>query len=168
MRPDSSSSLAKTAHRSTEEQAKCEAMLRELFERQIQFNDILGLKVASLKPDRPQLALAMRQDLVGNFVHYRLHGGVISAALDTVGGLAVAVALAEKHPGDSAEEVAHRFNRVGTIDLRTDYLHQGMGQRFTATGRIIRMGGRIASIQMSLVNDEGLLIATGCASYVIS
>jgi hypothetical protein len=30
------------------------------------------------------------------------------------------------------------------------------------------MGGRIASIQMSLLNDEGLLIATGCASYVIS
>ena len=65
-------------------------------------------------------------------------------------------------------DFVHRFNRVGTIDLRTDYLHQGMGQRFTATGRIIRMGGRIASIQMSLLNDEGLLIATGCASYVIS
>lgn len=168
MRPDSSSSLAKTAHRSTEEQAKCEAMLRELFERQIQFNDILGLKVASLKPDRPQLALAMRQDLVGNFVHYRLHGGVISAALDTVGGLAVAVALAEKHPGDSAEEVAHRFNRVGTIDLRVDYLRPGQGKRFVATGRVIRLGGRIASLQMTLENDAGELIATGAGSYVVS
>ena len=93
--------------RSAEEQASCEAMLRELFEKQIQFNGILGLKVVSLAPDGPQLAFAMRDDLVGNFVHYRLHGGVVSAALDTVGGLAVAVALAEKHPGDSAEEIGH-------------------------------------------------------------
>jgi len=143
-------------------------MLRELFERQIQFNDILGLKVASLAPDRPQLAFAMRHDLVGNFVHYRLHGGVISAALDTVGGLAVAVALSEKFPGDSAEEISHRFNRVGTIDLRVDYLRPGQGKHFLATGRVIRLGGRIASLQMTLENESGETIATGAGSYVVS
>ncbi len=154
--------------RSAEEQASCEAMLRELFEKQIQFNGILGLKVASLAPDGPQLAFAMRDDLVGNFVHYRLHGGVVSAALDTVGGLAVAVALAEKHPGDSAEEIGHRFTRVGTIDLRVDYLRPGKGREFVATGQVIRLGGRIASLQMTLKNEAGEMIATGSGSYVVS
>ncbi len=154
--------------RSAEEQAKSEAMLRDLFERQIRFNDILGLRVASLDPAGPQLAFAMRHDLVGNFVHYRLHGGVISAALDTVGGLAVAVALAEKHPGDSAEEIDHRFTRVGTVDLRVDYLRPGQGKEFVATGRVIRLGGRIASLQMTLENESGQLIATGAGSYVVS
>ena len=154
--------------RSAEEQAKSEAMLRDLFERQIRFNDILGLRVASLDLAGPQLAFAMRHDLVGNFVHYRLHGGVISAALDTVGGLAVAVALAEKHPGDSAEEIDHRFTRVGTVDLRVDYLRPGQGKEFVATGRVIRLGGRIASLQMTLENESGQLIATGAGSYVVS
>ena len=143
-------------------------MLRELFERKIQFNDILGLTVASLAPAGPQLAFAMRDELVGNFVHYRRHGGGIGAALDTVGGLGVAGALAEKFPGDSAEEIAHRFKRVGTIDLRVDYLRPGQGKRFVATGRVIRLGGRIASLQMTLENEAGQMIATGAGSYVVS
>ena len=77
-------------------------------------------------------------------------------------------AIAEKFNSESAEQVAHRFGRVGTIDLRTDFLHQGVGKQFTATGRITRLGGRIASVQMTLENETGVLIATGCASYVIS
>ena len=110
----------------------------------------------------------MRPDLIGQFLHGRLHGGVIATVLDTVGGLAVTVAVAEKFNNETTEQVGHRFGRIGTIDLRTDYLHQGIGKKFTATGRITRLGGRIASVQMTLENDAGLLIATGGASYVIS
>lgn len=149
-------------------QAEVEAALRELFEHRISFNEVIGLEVASLSPDKPQLSFAMRRDLVGNFVQGRLHGGVISAALDTVGGFAVAVAVAEKHCDENAEQIAHRFNRVGTIDLRVDYLRPGLGHRFIATGRVIRLGGRIASVQMTLENEAGTVIATGAAAYVIT
>ncbi|NCV71620.1 MAG: thioesterase family protein, partial [Betaproteobacteria bacterium] len=54
------------------------------------------------------------------------------------------------------------------IDLRVDYLRQGLGQYFTASAKLTRIGGRIASAQMALHNDEALLIATGAASYIIS
>lgn len=154
--------------RTAEEQARLETMLRDMFERRICFNELLGLKVGSLDPQGPTLSFAMRPELVGHYLHGRLHGGVIAAALDTVAGLAVTVGVAEKFPGETAEQVAHRFGRVGTIDLRTDYLHQGVGSQFTATGRLTRLGGRIASVQMTLENEDGLLIATGSASYVIS
>jgi uncharacterized protein (TIGR00369 family) len=110
----------------------------------------------------------MREELIGNFVQGRLHGGMIAATLDTVGGLAVAVAIAEKHKGETAEQIGHRFNRVGTIDMRVDYLRPGMGRRFVATGRVIRLGGRIASVQMMLENDGGEAIATGTAAYVVT
>jgi len=143
-------------------------MLREIFEHRIHFNELLGLRVASLAPDQPQISFAMRKDLVGNFVQGRLHGGMISATLDTVGGLAVAVAIAEKHGNETAEQIGHRFNRVGTIDLRIDYLRPGMGQTFVATGKVIRLGGRIASVQMTLENETGQIIATGAAAYVIA
>ncbi len=154
--------------RSPEEQQRLEATLREMFEHRISFNEVLGLKVASFNPAAAQLCFEMRPELVGHYLYGRLHGGVIAAALDTVGGFAAVVGIAEKFCGETAEQVAHRFGRVGTIDLRTDFLHPGIGRQFTATGRITRLGGRIASIQMTLENESGLLIATGSAAYVVS
>ena len=162
-----------TAHpalprRSPEEQARLDASLRDVFEHKLCFNELLGFKIASLDPEAPQISFAMRKDLIGHFLHGRLHGGVIATVLDTVGGLAATVAIAEKFNDESTEQVAHRFGRIGTIDLRTDFLRQGIGKKFTATGRVTRLGGRLASVQMTLENETGLLIATGCASYVIS
>ena len=154
--------------RSAEGQIRLEAALRDVFEHKLCFNELLGFKVESLDPAAPQISFAMRQELIGHYQHGRLHGGVIATVLDTVGGLAVTVAVAEKFNSETTEQVGHRFGRIGTIDLRTDYLHQGIGKKFTATGRITRLGGRIASVQMTLENETGLLIATGGASYVIS
>jgi uncharacterized protein (TIGR00369 family) len=159
---------APITRRSTAEQQRLEAMLRDLFEHRLAFNEVIGFRVESFDPAAPRLAFAMRPQLIGHYLHGRLHGGVISTALDTVGGFAVVVGIAEKFCGDSAIEVAHRFGRVGTVDLRVDYLRQGLGKHFTATGRITRLGGRIASIQMTLENEAGVLIATGAGSYVIS
>ena len=110
----------------------------------------------------------MRPDLVGHYTYGRLHGGVISAVLDALGGLALMVAIAERHPADNALQVMHRFSRMGTIDLRIDFLRQGLGKHFTASAQVLRLGGRIGSTQMRLTNDEGLLIATGAAAYVVS
>jgi uncharacterized protein (TIGR00369 family) len=154
--------------RTPEEQVRLESMLRDVFEHRLRFNEVLGLRVVSFAPDAPQLAFEMRPELIGHYLHGRLHGGVIAAALDTVGGFAVTVAIAEKFCGESAEQVGHRFGRIGTIDLRTDFLHQGIGKKFTATGRLSRLGGRIASVQMTLENESGLLIATGGGAYVVS
>jgi uncharacterized protein (TIGR00369 family) len=154
--------------RSAEEQARLESTLREVFEHKLCFNELLGFKVESLDPAAPSISFMMRKDLIGHYLHGRLHGGVIASVLDTVGGLAATVAIAEKFNGETTEQVAHRFGRIGTIDLRTDFLHQGIGKKFTATGRVTRLGGRIASTQMTLENEAGVLIATGGAAYVIS
>lgn len=157
-----------TIRRSAEEQECLETMLRELFEHHLRFNELIGLKVDSFDPQSPRLCFDMRPELVGSALHSRLHGGVIATALDTVGGFAVALAVAEKHPHETAEQIVNRFDRFGTIDLRVDYLRPGIGVRFHAGARVVRLGGRIASVQMELKNEEGLLIATGTAAYVIS
>lgn len=154
--------------RSPAEQARLETMLRDVFEHRLRFNEVLGLHVESFAHSAPKLSFEMRPELIGHYLHGRLHGGVIAAVLDTVGGFAVTMAIAEKFCGETAEQVGHRFGRIGTIDLRTDFLHQGIGKKFTATGRITRLGGRIASVQMTLENETGLLIATGGAAYVVS
>ena len=154
--------------RSAAEQARLETVLREVFEHKLCFNELLGFRVESLAAEAPKISFAMRKDLIGHYQHGRLHGGVIASVLDTVGGLAATVAIAEKFNSETSEQVSHRFGRIGTIDLRTDYLHQGIGKKFTATGRVTRLGGRIASVQMLLENEAGVLIATGAGSYIIS
>jgi acyl-coenzyme A thioesterase PaaI-like protein len=78
------------------------------------------------------------------------------------------VGIADKHPSESAQQVIARFAKVGTIDLRIDYLRPGLGRHFVASAKVTRIGGRIASTQMELHNDEGLLLSTGAASYIVS
>jgi len=154
--------------RSTEEQARLDAALVELFERRITFNQTLGLQVLSVRPGDVRGRILMRPELVGHYAYGRLHGGVISATLDAMGGLALMVGIAERHPHDNTLQVMHRFAKMGTIDLRIDYLRPGLGQHFIATAEVTRLGGRIGSTQMRLVNDEGTLLATGAAAYVVA
>jgi uncharacterized protein (TIGR00369 family) len=154
------------AKRSTQEDLALDHALRDLFERRITFNQVLGLKVDSLWPTR--ISFAMQPQLVGHYEYGRLHGGVISAVLDATGGLAIMAAVSQKHSAEAPEQLLLRFNRMGTIDLRTDFLEQGIGSRFIASGQVNRLGGRLASVQMALHNDEGRLIATGSAAYVVS
>lgn len=156
------------SRRSAAEQARVEAALRDIFEKRIAFNQVLGIGIDSLVPNDVRLSFDMRPELVGHYLYGRLHGGVISATLDALGGLAVMVGIAEKHPHDDADQVQLRFAKMGTIDLRVDYLRPGLGRRFVGSAEVTRLGGRVGSTQMRLVNDEGKLIATAAAAYIVS
>ncbi len=141
-----------------------EAEIGRTFEQMIPFNRVLGLKLHSLDPKAPQLKFDMRPELVGNPIRQILHGGVISATLDVVGGLAIALASL----ADNTEATPlQKFPNIGTIDLRIDYLRPGRGKYFIATGRVVRLGGRVAVVHMELVNDTGEQIATGSAAYIV-
>jgi uncharacterized protein (TIGR00369 family) len=154
--------------RSAEEQARIEAALVDLFEHRIAFNQVLGLRIESVRPGDVRGRIDMKPDLVGHYTYGRLHGGVISSVLDALGGLALMVGIAERHPHDNTLQVMNRFAKMGTIDLRVDYLRQGLGRHFVASAEVTRLGGRIGSTQMRLVNDAGTLIATAAAAYVVA
>jgi len=161
-------SSSPAARRDADEQVRLHQAVTELWEQRLSFNQLLGLKVDSLEAAAPRLRFDMRPELVGHYLYGRLHGGVISAVLDATGGFALTLALAEKHADESATQVMHRFGRMGTIDLRVDYLRQGLGRHFIASAEVTRLGGRVASTLMRLHNDEGVLIATGAAAYIVS
>ena len=139
-----------------------EAELRRTFEQIIPFDRVLGLRIDSLGFKAPRLRFDMRPGLVGNPVRQILHGGVISASLDVVGGLAIALASITR----KAEETPAQPD-IGTIDLRIDYLQPGRGHYFVATGRVVRLGGRVAVAHMELVNDTDEQTATGSAAYIV-
>jgi uncharacterized protein (TIGR00369 family) len=155
------------ARRDTAEQARVDALLVDTFEQRIVFNQLLGLKIASVRAGDVRGLIAMRPELVGHAAYGRLHGGVISAVLDVMGALALMAALAEHHAQDSAEQIAQRFLKLATVDLRVDFLRPGQGLHFVATADVSRLGGRVGSTQMKLNNDEGTLIATAAAAYMV-
>ena len=104
--------------------------LKKIFEEMIVFNQVLGLKVTSLKPTRVIGRIEMRPELVGHFAFNRLHGGVISAGLDAMAGIAVMAAIGARHMDEPPMQRLHRFAKLGTIDLRIDYLRPAISDHF--------------------------------------
>jgi acyl-coenzyme A thioesterase PaaI-like protein len=110
----------------------------------------------------------MRRELIGHFAHQRLHGGVISAGLDAMGGLAVMAAIGARHMDEAPLQRLQRFGKLGTIDLRIDYLRPGIGERFELRAQVMRLGSRVASTRMEFLGADGVLFSTGAAAYIVS
>ena len=139
-----------------------------IFEEKVVFNRVLGLKITSVTPQRVTGRIDMRPDLVGHFAYHRLHGGVISAGLDAMAGLAVMAALGARHMDEPVPQRLARFARIGTIDLRVDYLRPAIGERFAMWAEVMRIGSRVASTRMEFHAEDGTLLSTGTAAYIVS
>src|SRR5262245_46729653 len=85
------------------------ADLLALMERDVPFNRYLGIRGESAEQGKSVLVLPVRPEFVGDPRRPALHGGVVSALIDTAGGVAAWSALEE---GET----------VSTVDLTVDYL----------------------------------------------
>ena len=141
---------------------------RQIYEEKIVFNKTLGLKLVKVTPEGVEARIDMRPELVGHFAYNRIHGGVISAVLDALGSAAVMAALAAKHMDEPPAKRLERFAKLGTIDLRVDYLRPGIGEYFTITANALRVGSRVGSSRMEFCGPDGTLMSTGAAAYIVS
>lgn len=141
--------------------------LRHIYDTKMPFHRLLGVRVERLTPTDIQVRIGMREELIGNFMRRILHGGVISSVLDLTGGLIAFAELLKQHDYMQPEEVEKRLARVGTIDLRVDYLRIGEGEFFSASGSVLRKGNKVAVIRTELCNDKELLIAAGTGTYLV-
>jgi uncharacterized protein (TIGR00369 family) len=142
-------------------------LLKDIYENSMPFNRLLGIHIDRLTPTDVQVRVEMREELIGNFIRGILHGGVISSILDLSGGLIASVELLKQLDDVSQEEIARRLTRIGTIDLRVDYLRAGKGASFLATGTVLRQGSRVAVARTELHNERNLLIAAGTGTYQV-
>ncbi|MFX1681341.1 thioesterase family protein [Mitsuaria sp. CC2] len=142
--------------------------LCEIFEQLISFNQLLGVKIDELRHEIVRAHIPMRPELVGHYAHNRLHGGVISATLDSMGGLAVMAAIGARHLDEPPQQRLQRFAKLGTIDLRVDYLRPAIGAMFRCEAEVMRLGSRVANTRMAFTDEQGRLLATGAAAYIVS
>lgn len=141
------------------------AAVAGFFER-IPFNRLLGIELDELSAERVTMHLPMKPELIGNFVQGILHGGVISTLLDVCGGAMALIGAFDKHQHLSSQERMTRLSKLGTIDLRVDYLRPGRGQRFTATAVLLRSGNKVAVVRSELHSEDGTLVAVGTGTYL--
>ena len=110
----------------------------------------------------------MKPELVGHFSYNRIHGGVISAGLDAMGGLACMAAIGARHMDEPPAKRLERFAKLGTIDLRIDYLRPGIGEWFELTAEVLRLGSRVGSTRMAFIGSDGRLLSVGSGAYIVS
>lgn len=144
------------------------AGLKSIFEEKIVFNQVLGLKITSLAPDGVVGRIDMKPDLVGHYAYNRIHGGVVSAGLDAMAGLAIMAAIGARHMDETPAQRMQRFSKLGTIDLRVDYLRPAIGEFFELRAEVMRLGSRVASTRMEFLGADGKLLSTGAGAYIVS
>ena len=142
--------------------------LKDIFEQRIVFNRVLGLRIGEVTGETVSGSIEMRDDLIGHYGHHRLHGGVISASLDAMGGLAVLAAIGARHMDEAPQQRLARFGKLGTIDLRIDYLRPGIGEHFELRADVLRLGSRVATTRMEFLGEDGKLLSTGAGAYIVS
>ena len=142
-------------------------ILADVYENKLPFNKVLGLRIDQLEPDNVRVVFDMKPELVGNYVHGVLHGGVVSSVLDATGGIVASIGVVEKLQARPPDEIARGISKVGTIDLRVDYLRPGLGQSFHAAGTVMRSGRKVTVVRMELHNDTDTLIAVGTGTYIV-
>ena len=136
------------------------------FFQRIPFNQLLGIELVELSPQHVTMHLPMKPELIGNFLQGIIHGGVISTLLDVCGGAMALIGAFDKHQHLSTSERMARLSKLGTIDLRVDYLRPGKGQRFIATAQLLRSGNKVAVVRSELHSDDGTLVAVGTGTYL--
>ena len=121
---------------------------------QVPFNRLLGIRGESVQPGRATLVVAVKPEHVGDTRRPALHGGVVSALIDTAGGAAAWSAL-----GDSES--------VSTVDLTVDFLEPArLAGPLRAEAELVRKGNKVCHVRVRVTQD-GLLVAEGRAVYNI-
>jgi len=134
---------------------------------QVPFNNLLGIYVTKFDHQEAEIRFNWQDKLIGNHVQKILHGGVTATALDFAGGVVAAANIIENLEELNIEKLTSSLNKLGTIDLRTDYLRPGRGEEFIVTAKIIRSGSKVAVARMEMHNEKGEHLAFGTGTYMV-
>lgn len=132
------------------------------------FHEMMGMTIEPTEDGSVRIVFPMRDDLCGHPGLGILYGGVVACMIDIIGGAIVSWHRIKDIQDRPVEEQIKRMSAIRTVDLRVDYLRAGRGKEFTVTGSVLRDGKKVVVTRMELANEEGVLIAAGTGTYIVS
>ena len=148
-------------------QIKMIEKLQYIFSNHVPFHNLIGLKIDHLDEENCRLSFSNKPDLIGNYEKKILHGGVTATALDAIGGIMAGVGMMMKYPNSNEDELSKKISKIGTVDLRIDYVRPGRGKSFYARAKLLKSGNQLAVVRMELHNEQDTLIALGTGTYMM-
>lgn len=128
-----------------------------IFNDMIPFNKFIGLKMDDLKDGYAKAIIDFKPELVGDIRIQAIHGGVISAAMDAVGGMAAITTL------NSIDE------KIVTVDMRVDYIRSARNTGLIIEANIVRSGNKIITTNMQVFSmNDNSLVAEGRGVYNVN
>lgn len=115
---------------------------RNIMEKVIPFHAVLGLQSIKMREGYAAIRIPFRQELVGDPRTQRIHGGVISTAMDAAGGVAGITTLSGKE------------DQIATVNMHIDYLQPGKPEDIIVKGHIVGNGNSLIFTQMT-THHEG-------------
>lgn len=115
---------------------------------------LLGMEAPEIDEGRFQVSVDTRADFANPLGD--VHGGICATLLDSVMGCAVHTTL-EAGVGYSTLEIKVNYIRTVSTD----------GARLTATGTVVHVGGRTATAEGEVRDEEGRLVAHGTTTCLI-
>jgi len=115
------------------------------------FHAWLDLKVKSLTPQRLELEMPWREEIVSNPVLGSAHGGVLASLIDLTGFYTL---------------IAQGTKVKATADLRVDYHRPATSGPLIATGSIVKVGRQISVAQTNVYAPDEKLLASGRGAYI--
>jgi uncharacterized protein (TIGR00369 family) len=120
----------------------------------IPFHRYLGVKLVEHRDGYARLRLTVTDDTptgIGGSVN----GGAVATLIDMAIIPAVFTGMREGS------------QPAGTADLQVTYLRQAQGQWLDAEATVIKRGRQLCSVEVSVVNDTGVLCARGRVLYAL-
>lgn len=128
----------------------------QFIEEAIPIHKFLNIKVLELREGYCKMLFPFREEVIGNFLEKRWHGGMVTTALDSVGGAAAMTTLT------SVED------KLATVDIRVDFIRGTSPEDLVVEGTLIRNGNRIISVDMQAwQKGEKKLVAQGRAMFSV-
>jgi uncharacterized protein (TIGR00369 family) len=117
-------------------------LFRSVIEEMIPFNKMIGFKMLEVRENFVSILIPYRPELIGDIRRGSIHGGVIAAAMDAVGGAAAATTL------------KHETDKLSTIDLRVDYLEPGQARDLITEATVRKSGSKVIFVSMVTYHDS--------------
>jgi uncharacterized protein (TIGR00369 family) len=115
------------------------------------FHTWLGVHLIRCNSDSIEIGMPWREEFVSDPAARYTHGGIVAALIDLAADYAIAARIGRGVP---------------TVDMRVDFHKAAMPGPLTATARIIKLGGTLATAGAEVFDGNGALIASGRGLYL--